>query len=292
MVYNLLSKDKPCMIARYGAVEISCILNFLSINNPDKNIWKYIKGDTTDWWWNRNIMQCMETNAGFFPTTEGNLKKFTLLMLKDSGLLDMLAVFSNTIEGAVKLRSYMPANIPFTSLASLDSFIQKKPWTRVLAGKNVLVVHPFAELIKKQYVNRELLFNNNDVLPEFNLRTLKAVQSIGGVGHGFADWFEALEWMKKEMEKEPYDIALIGCGAYGFPLAAHSKRTGHKSVHIGGSLQLLFGIKGNRWENPNYATQFGLPPDTYMSKMNNPAWVRPSEYRTKESERVENACYW
>lgn len=46
------------------------------------------------------------------------------------------------------------------------------------------------------------------------------------------------------MDKIDYDICLIGCGAYGFPLAAHAKRKGKKAVHLGGALQLLFGIKG------------------------------------------------
>ena len=40
-----------------------------------------------------------------------------------------------------------------------------------------------------------------------------------------------------------FDIALIGCGAYGFPLAAFVKGIGKKAVHIGGPLQLFFGIK-------------------------------------------------
>ena len=50
--------------------------------------------------------------------------------------------------------------------------------------------------------------------------------------------------MKSQMDQTDYDIALIGCGAYGFPLAAHAKRMGKQAIHMGGSLQLLFGIRG------------------------------------------------
>lgn len=74
--------------------------------------------------------------------------------------------------------------------------------------------------------------------------TLEAVQSLGGSNNKFQSWFEALQWMEDEMDKTDYDICLIGCGAYGFPLAAHAKRKGKKAVHLGGALQLLFGIKG------------------------------------------------
>lgn len=156
----------------------------------------------------------------------------------------------------------------------------------------MLVIHPFAELIIKQYQRREQLFDNPDVLPEFDLKVIKAVQSLGGESNGFADWFEALQYMKNEMDRTDYDICLIGCGAYGFPLAAHAKRQKKKVVHFGGELQLLFGIKGSRWEDPLQAIKCGLPRDFYQKLFINPAWVRPEEYKNAHSLKVENACYW
>lgn len=291
-IYNILMKQDPCMVARFGATEIACILNYLSIQKQDKNLWRYIKGETKDWWWNRKIMVQMQKWSGFFPPNEEKLTRFCELMLSDSKDVDILALFSNTIEGAISLKPYMRDDLEYISLVSFDSFLSDRPWSRCLKNKKVLVVHPFASLIEKQYLKRKFLFSNPDVLPDFELRTIEAVQSLGGVNHGFSDWFNALDWMKGEMDKEPYEIALIGCGAYGFPLAAYAKKTGHKAVHIGGSLQLLFGIKGGRWEKPDYALAFGLSKDTYIKLFDNPHWVRPSEYRTKESDNVENACYW
>ena len=44
--------------------------------------------------------------------------------------------------------------------------------------------------------------------------------------------------------KFDFDVALIGCGAYGFPLAAKLKTAGKQAIHLGGVLQALFGIKG------------------------------------------------
>ena len=292
-IYQTLASDNPCMIARYGATELSCILNYLAIKRKDKNLLRYIKGESEDWWWNSKIMAQMERWSGFFPPSDKHLSRFCELMLEDSRELDMLAVFGSTFAGSRKLSSYYPEGLNFIYIISLDSFVCDKPWTKLLKGLHVLVIHPFAELIESQYHNkREELFSNADVLPLFHLRTIKAVQSLGGINHGFKDWFEALEWMKKEMDKEYYDIALIGCGAYGFPLAAHAKRTGHKAVHIGGSLQLLFGIKGKRWENPLHGTNYGLKSGKYSTVLDNPAWVRPNDYMSKESEKVEGGCYW
>lgn len=73
----------------------------------------------------------------------------------------------------------------------------------------------------------------------------KSVQSIAGQKTPYKDWFEALEKMKNDIAKIDFDVAIIGCGAYGLPLAGYIKEELHKkSIHIGGGTQLLFGIKG------------------------------------------------
>lgn len=290
VIAQLLTKDEPCMIARYGATELSCIFNFLTIKKQDRNIWRYIRGETSDWWWNPKLMKQMEQWSGFFPPTEEKLELFCNQMLYDSKSLDVLAVLPFWESRIQYISNEIPSHVQFLRLPSLDPFLFSTPWSQVLKGKSVVVVHPFAELIESQYARKEELFDDKNVLPDFQLRIVKAVQSLGGNDNGFLDWFEALEWMKNEMDKAPYDIALIGCGAYGFPLAAHAKRTGHQAVHIGGSLQLMFGIKGKRWENPEYAIRSGLSRDGYIRFLNNPAWVKPEQYVTEELKNVDNSA--
>jgi hypothetical protein len=171
-------------------------------------------------------------------------------------------------------------------LELLNPYFSKSPWTRALEGKKVLVIHPFAATIQAQYKRRELLFANN-LLPAFELKTIKAVQSIAGEKTEFDTWFDALDHMKAQMDQVDYDICLIGCGAYGFPLAAHAKRMGNVGFHLGGSLQLLFGIRGKRWENPDYN-----PVYNYAALMNE-HWVKPAEEeRPVAANKVEGACYW
>ena len=127
-----------------------------------------------------------------------------------------------------------------------------------------------------------MLFEDGNVLPEFELKTLKAVQSIANnTSTGFVDWFDALNDMKKQIDSIDFDIAIIGCGAYGFPLAAHVKRIGKKAVHLGGPAQVLFGITGKRWE------------ENEVSKFINEHWVRPSQTEIPQnSNKIENGCYW
>jgi hypothetical protein len=290
LIYDKLMSDKPCMIARFGANELSTMINYLGIKNSRHSIISYIKSKIPEWWWNDWVKNQMYFVAGFFPPTSNNLEKFSELMLEDMKEVDILGSWL-TNEKYFQNRL---VNIPFIHLRLLEPFWSKFPWTKALQGKSVLVVHPFAELIETQYhENRSKLFSNPNILPLFQLQTVKAVQSLGGVSNGFKDWFEALNWMKQEIDSRDYDICLIGCGAYGFPLAAHVKRQGKKAFHLGGVLQLLFGIKGKRWEDPNYGVaQWNIPYGFYSSMMNE-YWLKPgNQLKPKNANSVEGACYW
>lgn len=286
----LLTQDKPCMIARFGSNELGCLVNYLGIQHGPYPLKDYLKGSCPEWWWNQGMKHCMLVNAGFFPNTEENLMRFCKLMLQDIAQLDVLGSWIKR-EALIADRLQ---DVYVAQMNLLEPFWSHTPWTKALAGKKVLVVHPFVELIESQYNDhRKELFRHPDLLPDFQLRTVKAVQSMGGEPNGFNDWFEALDWMKAEMAREPYDIALIGCGAYGFPLAAEAKRTGHQAIHLGGVLQHLFGIRGKRWENPDYGVEaWGLPYGSYSSMMND-SWVKAGdEYKPQCAQDVEDATYW
>lgn len=291
VIYDLLASGKPCMIARYGAYELATIVNYLGVNSSNHSVWQFIKGKQPEWWWNRSLMLRMQSNAGFFPSTEENLMKFGELMVEDSKQVDMLGSW---LPNEQVMMPYIKKDVKRCSLLLLEPYWSSAPWSRILAGKRIVVVHPFAESIRKQYdENREKLFTNKDVLPQFrSLRIVKAIQSLGGDSNGFKDWFDALEWMKSEIDKEDYDICLIGCGAYGFPLAAHVKRTGRQAVHLGGALQLLFGIKGKRWENPEYGVIVFGKKGSYTALFNQ-YWIHPTlSIKPAYAKQVEGGCYW
>ena len=288
LIYNLLASGKPCMIARYGAFELASVINYIGVSNSRLSYLKYISGKAPQWWWNKRLMGFMQSNTGFFPSTESNLMRFGDLMLEDSKLVDILGSWQ---KNELYLSSVL-TEAKKIQLMYLDPFWSKKPWSRALDGKKVLVVHPFAESIKSQYEKRKYLFKVQDTLPDFkSLEVIKAIQSIGGDSNGYKDWFEALEYMMSEIDKHDYDVCLIGCGAYGFPLAAHVKRMGKQAIHMGGSLQLLFGIMGNRWDHdePHYENGVFI----YYAGLENEYWVRPSaSERPKSHKVVENSCYW
>lgn len=289
LIIDLLSSDKPVMIARLGSTELSAIVNYLGIKSPEHSVLKFIRGEQPEWWWNKNIMNQMEQWSGFFPPTEYNLEKFCKLMLNDIGEVDILGSW---IPKEYYIKDYF-SSCKFVHLRLLEPFWSNKPWTKILEGKKVLVVHPFSDEILNQYLNnREYLFKNRQILPNFEIKTLKAVQSLGG-NSSFSNWFDALEYMKDNIDRTDFDICLLGCGAYGFPLAAHIKRKGKKAIHLGGALQLLFGIRGKRWEDPLYGVKaWGIPYASYSSLMND-YWIRPCENsKPQNMQNVEGGCYW
>lgn len=291
MIYNLLASNKPCMIARLGSTELLALINYLGVNSKKYSILDYIKGKQPEWWWNNNVMNQMQQWSGFFPPTPKNMQKFGDMMMDDMKELDLLGCWvDNEAWFTDKLKL-----VKRVHLRLLEPFWAQTPWTKYLEGKRVVVVHPFKEDILMQYNNhRSQLFSNPDILPEFSsLRVIKAVQSLGGENNGFKDWFEALQWMKDEIDKEDYDVCLIGCGAYGFPLAAHVKRQGKQTIHLGGALQLLFGIRGKRWEDPNYGVkEWGISYGSYTALINK-YWIRPGNTgKPQNAQQVEGGCYW
>lgn len=286
IIYNLLLSEKPCMIARYGEFEINTIVNYLYVSGRYKNtIFEYIRGKGWEWWWNETTLQNMKNNAGFWPVNYSNMMKYGELVVEDSKQVDVIG----SITGLEWYLMDELSNATIVPLFNLEPFFSNIPWTRALKDKKVLVVHPFEETIQSQYINNRVkLFTNPYILPEFKLITLKAIQSVGG-NSDFKSWFEALDYMKTEINKIDYDIAILGCGAYGFDLAAHIKRSGKKAIHLGGVSQLLFGIRGRRWEQTDQKWyNNGAYPD-----LMNEYWCRPRESeKPKAANKIEGACYW
>jgi len=281
LISQTLLENKPAMIARLGSTELACMINYLGVTQPDKykSIKGYISNQTPPWWWNTSIINQMQNWSGFFPARVDKIEQFCELMIEDLANVDILGSW-------LKEESFFSEELAHSKkvmLEDLEPFFTPNPWTKALAGKKVLVVHPFVETIKNQYQNREKLFENS-LLPEFELEVIPAVQSIAGQKTEFEDWFAALDSMKEKIAKKDFDVCILGCGAYGFPLASFVKNMGKQSIHMGGATQLLFGIKGKRWEN------FIVYP---YANLFNEHWVRPNQNETpQKSTSVEGGCYW
>ncbi len=272
-LYKKILSGDPFMAARFGNTELSVITSVLKnriCGRSEENDERFAL------WFPR-----LSEYSGFFPVKEELADPFTDLMLGACKSVDLLGMWHCHMEDFV-IEEYLP-QADLTFLFRLEPWRSKNPWSKALEGKKVLVIHPFEESIQTQYGKREQLFPGTEVLPEFELLTLKAVQTVAGEkDERFNTWFDALEYMYQEAMKKEFDIAIIGCGAYGFPLAARIKESGKQAIHLGGVTQIMFGIKGKRWiENRTHSVPF------------NDAWEYPMESETPHNNRkVEEGCYW
>ena len=268
---KFISRNEPLLVARLGSVELSCLRFYLEQRMAGKKRYS------------RKISFAMANNAGFFPADDESLDAFAELFLDNLAQVDVMGVWFNQYEDVVC--NTWCRNAELVDLDCFEPFRFSNPWSAALKGRKVLVVHPFIESIQKQYdEKRRLLFPSQDVLPDFELKTIKAVQSIAGAKVDFASWFDAYQHMCDEIARVDFDICLIGAGAYGLPLASFAKKMGKQAIHLGGVTQILFGIKGGRWER-EYA-------DT-TAKLFNEHWVRPLPSETPANkDRVDKGCYW
>lgn len=90
-LYEVLISKEPCMIARYGATELMCIINYLGVKRGKPNILRYLLGLEEDWWWRESSLKQIEQWSGFFPATIPNVEAFCELILNDSQYVDILA---------------------------------------------------------------------------------------------------------------------------------------------------------------------------------------------------------
>ena len=269
---ELIAQNEPLMVTRLGATELSCLHYFLEKRCGRKKAYS------------RKISYSMSNLSGFFPVDDCSLDAFSEMFLGHLKQVDVMGVWFIQYENVI-CNSWCP-NAELIDFLCLEPFRFPNPWSSRLAGRKVLVVHPFINSIRKQYEEkRRLLFADPDVLPAFELKTVKAVQSIAGSKVEFASWFDAYQYMCDEIAKVEFDVCLIGAGAYGLPLASFAKSLGKQAIHMGGSTQLLFGIKGRRWEEHEHAHS--------TAKLFNEHWVRPLESETPANKDiVDKGCYW
>lgn len=267
---EMLESGKPFMFGRCGSNELIMAGSGLLVERGIKNeIYK------------PNLeIACF--HSGLYPNETDTMLRYHELTVEACRQSDIYGVLYWIWEDYY-LKKFSNKNVVLTHANMLDFWRHEKPFTSALKGKKVLVVHPLAEQIESQYKKRELLFENPDVLPEFELHTLKAIQTVAGENDPRAkDWFDGLDYMYNEAMKIDFDVAILGCGAYGMPLAGMLKKAGRSVIYMGGVTQMLFGIRGGRWDN-----------DPVASKLYNEHWVSPEAASVpKRSSEVEDGCYW
>lgn len=262
LIHDLTKSDKKYLITRAGTAEM--LITVLTLVNQQ------IPPQGYQWFF---------VNAGFYGTYD--FREYARLYKAACDNCDLNAYWG--FQGFIELEDFLiPENKTLIEPGSLESFRSDNPWTKNLEGKKILIVSPLKKSIDKQLENKSKIWENQDVLPNATYITYESVQSIGGKGP-HKDWYESFNIMCDDISKIDFDVALLGCGAYGLPLCEFIYSNLNKSaIYIGGGLQLYFGIKGRRWDS-----------DSGVTKFYNENWIRPSQEETPDSGKlVEGGCYW
>jgi hypothetical protein len=265
-----LLQGRPQALGKMGASELGGLRRFEG--NRDA------QGLCHNWGLHRTRLN---VNAGVYPDDDAALSRFCATYSQTLGDFDYMAVWFH--RGERRLVTKFAPNATLMSLTALEPFYHHRPWSQHLARKRVLVISPFTETIKSQYSRRELIWRSMPgVLPTFELDTLRCPLSAALVQPTFPNWFEALNAMQAEMDRRSYDVLIVGAGAWSLPLVAHAKRHGKWAIHLGGGAQILFGVRGKRWDD-----------NSFLQSVYNDAWVRPCDAdRPDTFRRIENGCYW
>lgn len=168
------------MVARFGSTEFDLLSYMYLMEKSFFTRFKYyIEGISTFLFPSNEqltlLVDKLTILSGFFPAEISLADKYTDYVFTDIPQLDILGIWRNEIIIKNELN-----NVKFVRMTDIEPYDYDEPWSKALEGKKVLVVHPFAATIQEQYTKRKLLWQNKDVLPQFELKTLKAIQSIGG----------------------------------------------------------------------------------------------------------------
>lgn len=168
----------------------------------------------------------------------------------------------------------------------INDYPHIKPWTHYLLDKKVLIVSPFIESFKKQL---NAGFKINKINPIFlegqEFVFYKSYNTLAG-NEIHDDCLKTLELMINDISKINFDIALLSCGSYGPILCNLIKQKLNKSaIYMGGGLQLLFGVKGKRWETHDIISQ--------IIKNSDIPFISPSkDEQIPNYKNIESGCYW
>jgi hypothetical protein len=263
-----LSQDVPCLIARVGETEGRATTHYLlhRIAVPNK-VKEY----------DPELKSRLKLLAGYFPTTENSIDELARLYLSAINAIDIYASWTKHD------RVLCPSTSKRVRLVDLDPFFTQHKWTLALKDRRVCIVSPFIDTMRSQYHRRTMLFPV-PVLPDMHLVFVRAPMTHCETDTTGQSWFDNLSRLYDKVLETRADAVIIGAGAYGLPLGAKAKSHGINTIVLGGSTQLLFGIKGRRWEN-----------DRQYRALFNEHWVRPSSFEQPPGFadfEVKGGSYW
>jgi hypothetical protein len=274
-IASALRSDEPFVVGRPGGVESLAMAYALQH--------RFAQHDRAEW--TAKLRKDLALQPGVVNRSNEEIDRFALHYLAATVSSDVL-VFGRFAPHVIRILPFMERkSLIFAHFHDLEPYTALRagvePWTAALAGRKVLVVHPFERSIREQYERRMSVRGVADILPTFELDVVRPPVTFAGEGSP-RTWQEELASLTADIAERTFDVAIVGAGGYGLPAAAFIRAMGRRAVHLAGATQLVFGIRGARWD------ESGAYQDVIDA-----SWVRPHESeRPADAGLVEAGCYW
>ena len=270
IIKNLLKGD-GALIGRFGTTEFGLLYyieNGLELTEDKREL--------------------LERVSGVFPCDVDSVKEWAGVYKKAICSADILALgwyepIREQERSLLKSWGWRGSAVP---LRSIEPYYvsEENRWTKDLSG-GVCVVSSFAETASEQIKKNIWPSGMFEESIEWHwVRTgYPPSLALGSAGWETSaeSWKEAVDWVVGEVMKTCARVVIIGCGGLGMLIGAELKRRGKVCIVMGGAIQVLFGIKGQRWK------------DHEIRKFWNSEWVWPAEDETPGgAAEVEGGCYW
>ena len=202
-------------------------------------------------------------HAGVWPTDAGFQERFSEEFADACRQLDAIGLFANAFDAALELLSHhRPPGRLMRFEDQEPSPEGERDWLEHLRGRRVLLVCPFAELLRER-ARRDVY---EDVWRRtgkrwFEPASVDAVELPYGYEPATQERFptalDLLADIDGRIAARDFDAALIAAGGLGIPLAARIRARGGVAISLGGHLQVVFGVRGDRWrERPEWEERF------------------------------------
>lgn len=296
-IYDAINKsindNNGIMIGKIGSIELMLIFQTLLIL---LNISK----DYND----KLVYEAINT-AGLYPEKKDVFIKFTKLYLESIKNIDIMASWNDNI---IKIEEYIwneyininsNHNIrELVDLKSLEPYYTTSNywWQNLYKNKTILIISPFVRSIQKQleYPRRNYVWCgqwDNFWDKSIHFKFIKFPHPLNLLDDNIKsqypnNMFDIITLFKNKItDIGHFDIALLGIGCYSIILASYIKMELKKSsYHLGGGLQIMFGVYGNRWLNND---------NPLFKKLFNEYWIRPTgDEIPKYYINQENAAYF
>jgi hypothetical protein len=268
-ISHYLKLGKPLCAGKIGVTELNLMYCAHTIENANR--------------FQPQLQHEVEDIAGLYPYTVATTLTFNDYFKHALKQVDLIPQWNkvNPMFEKFVFEEYCP-EARLTRLQDLEPYFFEKPWTNYLEGKKVLVFSPFAESIENNYKNLDKIWNNR-IISNFRLKTVKYPFALKiAPNPKYKSSFDIYEEYLEILRNEEFDVGIFGTGFTSLLFAAECKRLGKTGIHLGGSTQILFGVKGQRWlDIPEFAPFF------------NDYWTTPLDSEKPEKRQiVEGGCYW